>query len=224
MSDEDKASGGFQLQFKIQWEGDIAPREVPGIAIIDLCIRGSTLPERQPAGTVGVSLGIFDEDVKVANEWFDRTVKIFGKSYSQVVMDALAVLLTTASSRALIDLGISPFDIKAVLTDQLMLAEKAIRRQLNMGAGRLPMWGAAELSLAIAQAMQRIPTNEEITYDSVVATMREMIPERAPFSGESLRKMLKPLGISWKKLKTDAGRRKRKANRSRAKTEKRKDS
>jgi hypothetical protein len=231
MSDDNSLSGSYvptvlpnaeeaALSFQVEWESEIHLRRLADAFLIDVVMNSTTLP-RQFAGTVGISSGVFDGDVDAANAWLQRTIEIVRLSYTDAVKASIMMLLTTASNRAMIDLGISPFDVKVLLKDQMSFMEQALRHQFGMTPGRAPMWRPMELSVAIAEAMQRIPIEEEITYDSVVAIMREMIPERAPFSGESLRKMLKPLGISWKKLKADAARRKRKASRSRVETEKR---
>jgi hypothetical protein len=115
---------------------------------------------------------------------------------------------------ALIEMGLSPLTKPAVLADMMQLADKVLRVRLGMKQGRAPMWSAAQLSEAIIGAMVTLPAGMKITYDSVIEAIREHHPDRAPHSGESLRKMVKDLQLEWKALKAIAERQRKKTGKT----------
>jgi hypothetical protein len=182
----------------IEWEGQFHRREDSAISLIDLFLKDET-QHHQIAATVGASMPHFANQAQ-ADAWFEQTIKTFCKGYRQAVIDALGSLLAAASGIALIELGLSPLDKQAILGDHIIYAEKLIRRQLGLRPGRAP-WRASELYISILRAMQSMPTNEKITYDNVASSLRKSHPDRAPHSGEALRKMLKEMKVEWKHLK-----------------------
>lgn len=207
MSNE-KEEGSQVARFEIVWEGALRTRQLPEISLIDLFLSGNTIP-LQPAGTVGASMPYFENQEQV-EEWRLRTLEVFRKHYTQAVMDGLASLLAMGSMVALIEMGLSPLSKPAVHADMMQLEDKVLRVRLGMKQGRAPMWSAAQLSEAIVGAMVSLPTGTKITYDSVVEAIREHHRDRAPHSGESLRKMVKDLQLEWKALKAIAERQRKK--------------
>lgn len=209
---EDDAGEGLVAQFEIVWKGALQTRQLPEITLIDLLLGGNTIP-MQPAGTVGASMPYFENQEQV-HEWQLRTLEVFKKEYTQAIMDSLASLLGMSSMLALIEMGLSPLSRSAVLADMLNLTDKVLRVRLGMKQGRAPMWSAAQLSEAVVAAMVSLPSGEKITYDSVRDALREHHPDRAPHSGESLRKMVKEAQIEWKALKAVAERQRKKTGKT----------
>jgi hypothetical protein len=203
-----EAEGGQVARFEIVWEGALRTRQLPEITLIDLFLSGNTIP-LQPAGTIGASMPYFENQGQV-EEWRLRTLEVFRKHYTQAVIDGLASLLAMGSMVALIEMGLSPLTKPAVLADMMQLADKVLRVRLGMKQGRAPMWSAAQLSEAIIGAMVSLPAGTKITYDSVVEVIREHHRDRAPHSGESLRKMVKDSQLEWKALKAIAERQRKK--------------
>lgn len=209
---EEEDGEGLVAQFEIMWKGALQTRQLPEITLIDLLLGGNTIP-MQPAGTVGASMPYFERKEQI-DEWRLRTLEVFRKEYTQAVMDSLASLLMMGSMIALIEMGLSPLTKPAVHADMMQLADKVLRVRLGMKQGRAPMWSAAQLSEAIIGAMVSLPVGTKITYDSVVEALREHHRDRAPHSGESLRKMVKDLQLEWKALKVIAERQRKKTGKT----------
>lgn len=208
MGDGSEEADVQAARFELVWNGILRTREVPGVTLIDLFLGGGTLP-MQPAGTVGASMPYFERPEQI-DEWRAHALKIFGEQYTQAIIDALASLLAMASTVALIEMGLSPLSKSAAHADLMQLADKVLRVRLGMKQGRAPMWSAAQLAEAVVAAMVSVPTGVKITYDSVVEVMREHHPDRAPHSGESLRKMVKEAQLEWKELKAIADKQRKK--------------
>ncbi len=166
--------------------------------------QSQTIVPPQIAATVGASRTFFEKPEQV-EEWRARTLKIFGAQYGQALIDALGGMLHSSSTLALIEMDLMPAEKEALLRDHLAVAEKVLRRRFGLDAGRPRQWSAMELSASIARAMAALKLRER-NYDGVAKKLQETQPERAPTSGESLRKLIKFYQIDWKRIKRDTER------------------
>jgi hypothetical protein len=186
------------LSFKFDGRGELRPRQDGNVILIDLFF-GKHGEELLPISGAGGSVSFFKNAQQVA-AWCDRAQDIFGEGFQDAIKIALIVLLNDASSLALVEQSLSPFDKEAILRDHLAFAEKLIRRQLKMDAGRPRQWTAIELSVVIDQVMRQLKPRER-NYDGVAKKLQEVQPQRAPASGESLRKLVKFYRVNWKRIK-----------------------
>jgi len=69
------------------------------------------------------------------------------------------------------------------------------------GPGSFSQWTAPELNFAIREAMTLIPDRRNRTYDNIAAILKNKFDDKAPDSGDSLRKLVKRLNINWMDLK-----------------------
>lgn len=191
------------LTFSLSSEGLLPLRLAGNVLVMDLMIREREGKPYVPVASFGASTPTFDDDEQKAEAWRERTFKIFGEHMVSAVRDALGVLLYDAAHLALIEENLVGYDKRGALHQHLAIEEKIARERLKMGAGRPPMWTAPELAQAIATALDGLDDLKQ-TYAGVATKLKEVHPERAPKSGESLRKTVKDLGIDWKRLKKEA--------------------
>jgi hypothetical protein len=81
--------------------------------------------------------------------------------------------------------------------------KQIVRKDLGLpNAGQPSHWKKSELATAIMAAFDLLPTPGDKTYENVSKFLKEWYGEKAPESGESLRKMVARFKLSWKQLKT----------------------
>ena len=101
---------------------------------------------------------------------------------------------------------INKLEIETVdLRDQAKIhgqqTQKAVLRRFGIQrAGRAPQWQKSELSRAVLAALRTLPKREH-TYRGVAARLKSQYGEKAPKSGDSLRKMVEGFGLDWQALK-----------------------
>lgn len=72
------------------------------------------------------------------------------------------------------------------------------------GPGQHSQWTKDELERVVRGVLAILPTPRSRTYDKVTKILKGLYGDRAPESGEALRKMLDRFGLDWKKLKPDS--------------------
>jgi hypothetical protein len=198
MSDEGKRAD--ELTFSLSLAGKVSARVAGGVVFIDLFTSDGKGRPYVPIGSHGVSIPTFEGNERQAVAWINRAQDIFGEWLVDTIRESLALLLSDASSAALIEVGLSQWGKQGALQMHLEVLERLLRARLKIGDGRQPRWTAAELWQAIVTAMESLPESRR-TYPGVAKKLQEMHPDRAPKSGESLRKTVEALELNWKKAK-----------------------
>lgn len=199
----DKETDAENPDFTFQLAGDIRERVEHDILFFDLDFGRGTKPYK-PAATVALSGALFNNDGTLARAWANRFRDIFNNAIQDSVIQALQLSFYDALGLALIEHGLAPFGKKEVLRDHIAIVDKTLRARFGLAPGRPAQWTATELARAISEAMSSLPPARH-TYDKVAEKLQKKFPDKAPKTGESLRKTVKLLGISWKQAKEIAG-------------------
>ncbi len=191
--------------FTFQLAGDIRERVENDILFFDLDFGRGTKPYK-PAATVALSGALFNNDGTLARAWANRFREIFNNVFQDSVVQALKLSFHDAMGLALIEHGLAPFGKKEILRDHLGIVDKTLRARFGLAPGRPAQWTATELARAISEAISSLPPARR-TYDKVTEKLQEKFPDKAPKTGESLRKTVRLLGIDWKQAKKIAAKR-----------------
>jgi hypothetical protein len=204
--EDEYSTEGIEPVVSLPLELDIWGKSLPDMLLLQLTrrVEGGSLP----VAAAGASWGLL-ESKEIMQAWAARTVELFRADVQGFVLNGLALLLHEASSRALVEAGIVPYDNRGILRFSLDMTERLARERLKMEAGRPSKWNSLDLSQAIADAMAEL-ADGQCTYNKVAEKMRKKYGDRAPKSGESLRKMVRLLEVDWMRIKREAkGKRKR---------------
>jgi hypothetical protein len=83
----------------------------------------------------------------------------------------------------------------------LKIEDQEARERLNIRSpGQTSRWTVNELAGAVQEALESLPAHEK-TYPKVAALLKKSHPEKAPPSGQALRKLLQRKEIDWWKFK-----------------------
>jgi hypothetical protein len=97
---------------------------------------------------------------------------------------------------------IESIDMKEVLREHTRAAEARLKERLDLrGPGRRSEWTRLDLTNAVSEALKELPKKREQTYNHIARVLKEKYPDKAPESGDSLRKTLKRFEINLKELK-----------------------
>lgn len=94
-----------------------------------------------------------------------------------------------------------PKVLQKQVTDMQIAASK--KRQGATSRGQHSQWAKAELESVLQGAFAILPKPSH-TYSEIATLLKNIYGDKAPESGEALRKLVTRIGIDWKQLKTDS--------------------
>jgi hypothetical protein len=187
--------------FTFSFSGNLRESVQNGALIIDLDFGRGTEPYAPAARTV-LPAEQFNGDGQLARDWANRFQEIFGATMQEAVVQALQRNFWDAASLSLIEMKLASYGKTEAMQDHLVVTEMQLRAKFGLppSPGRPPQWKPTELAGAISQIMVALRPDCR-TYGNVAEKLMKLYPGKAPKTGESLRKMVKLLGVDWKQLK-----------------------
>lgn len=97
-----------------------------------------------------------------------------------------------------------PTESRTVVTNRFfnIYNKRAKKYMSTPGPGQHSQWTKDELERVVRGAIALLPNTRDRTYSRVAQILKDFYGDKAPKSGEALRKLLNRFGLDWKKLKT----------------------
>ncbi len=139
----------------------------------------------------------------VSPEQFARKVaEFFFQHLGVIFSQAVSLHLNDAVHHALRALSLDEIDLRAQAEIHGRQFAEESRKRFGVPLTGVPSpWERRELGRAVRVALRSL-TNGRRTLDQVAKKLRESHPDKAPPSGEALRKLLKRHDLSWRDLKS----------------------
>jgi hypothetical protein len=124
------------------------------------------------------------------------------ETLDDALMGEASVHLDLITNVLLNDLGIVKIDVPGLLDEVSAARSRALKRSWHLPLkGRHSQWTPSELTIAVRSALDSIPENEKKDYENVAFKLQKSHPDKAPKSGDALRKLMSRLDVNWKDLK-----------------------
>jgi len=203
--------------FDVALEFKLRCVEVPGDRLtLTLTIDGPNDPEFYTPGRYlpgrtyslfQIPASVFPDEEKRA-EWVEATRRAFKKTLLDTLMHEARLNFTDAANHLLDHMGLDRTSKKELLESHIKATAERVRIQFRVGGkGRYSKWTRLELARDVTAALQSLPVSER-TLANVAARLKEAPEpkkrEKAPVSGEALRKLLSRFKIEWEQLMPDS--------------------
>ncbi|MDQ3821070.1 MAG: hypothetical protein M3362_25775 [Acidobacteriota bacterium] len=143
------------------------------------------------------------KDSGQCEQWASKVRQVYHDTLSDALMGEAGEHLNLVTNLLLNDLNIARVDIPALIDEVAERRAMAAKRSLHLPMrGRYSQWTATELTLAVRAAIDSIPKHEKQDYDNVAARLQVTHPDKAPKTGDALRKLVGRLNLKWKDLKS----------------------
>ncbi len=154
---------------------------------------------RQQALTL--PMGLFKDEDQY-KDWARRVYRSYHETVAETLIIESFSHLVLVSNFLLDHLKIQEIDLKRLIDEYARRRAQDTRRALKITVkGRHSLWTQVELERAVRQALKELPAHLR-TQRAVADRLRKAHPEVAPKNGESLRKLMRSMGMNWSKLKT----------------------
>ncbi len=159
--------------------------------------------EMMAPGKTELSAKLFKDDHTV-EEFAGKVHLIFTHWLSKVLAEEATLYLNDVIHFVLSDMALDEVDLNAQARIHAKQTATLVRQRLGLRKnGQRSLWSRFELARAVFDAMGAIPNHPDRTYEGVVEELKKRHPDKAPESADALRKMLKRMGLSWKRIKAD---------------------
>ncbi|HEX8843073.1 MAG TPA: hypothetical protein VF791_00305 [Pyrinomonadaceae bacterium] len=164
---------------------------------------GETEAERSETVTRETTIPLdFFKDEAQCREWCNEVTRVYHETLSDALRGEAGIHFDLVTNMVLNDLGIVKIDLPGVIDGLAAMRAKGAKLSMHLPLkGRYSQWTPAELTLAIKAALRSIPEYEKKDYENVAARLKKSHPDKAPKSGDALRKLVGRLDLKWRDLK-----------------------
>lgn len=125
----------------------------------------------------------------------------FSRMFGEVLAHEAILHLNDVIHFTLNELGLDSIDLRGQAKAHARNTQKLVLDRMGVQkAGRAPQWQKYELGRAVVAILRKMPKKEQ-TYKTVAERLREQYGDKAPKSGDALRKMLEGHELDWQGLK-----------------------
>jgi hypothetical protein len=157
----------------------------------DMVTRETTIP-----------LGLFKDEAQ-CREWCNEVARVYHETLSDALRGEAGVHLDLTMNTLLNDLGITKIDIPSLIDEVAAVRARGAKLSLHLPLkGRYSQWTPTELTLAVRAALSSMSDHEKKDYENVAFRLQKSHSDKAPKTGEALRKLMSRLDVKWKDLKT----------------------